>query len=113
MHEYSIVSSLLDRVQREAIRHPGAIVRTLHVRIGELAGVEVTLFRTAFETCRVRTPCESTELVIDQIAARWQCPKCGAAIAPPERCAGCQMAARLATGDEIMLDRIELEVPDV
>jgi hydrogenase nickel incorporation protein HypA/HybF len=113
MHEYSIISSLLERVDREAMRYPGAIVRTLHVRIGELAGVEVSLLRTAFETCRVRTPCETTELVIDQIPARWHCPKCGAAIAPPVRCLDCHSAARLAAGDEIMLDRIELEVPDV
>ncbi|MGE3761923.1 MAG: hydrogenase maturation nickel metallochaperone HypA [Kofleriaceae bacterium] len=113
MHEYSIVSSLLERVHREAKLHPGAIVRTLHVRIGELAGVEVSLLRTAFETCRVRTPCESSELVIDQVPAVWHCPKCGASIAPPVRCPGCQAAARLASGDEIILERIELEVPDV
>jgi len=37
----------------------------------------------------------------------------GAAIAPPMRCNACNSAARLAAGDEIMLDRIELEVPDV
>jgi hydrogenase nickel incorporation protein HypA/HybF len=113
MHEYSLVSSLLDRVVREAARHPGAIVRKLHVSIGEVAGVEVSLFRTAFETCRVRTPCENAELAILPIPARWHCPRCGAAIAPPVRCTSCHSAARLATGDEIVLDRIELEVPDV
>jgi hydrogenase nickel incorporation protein HypA/HybF len=113
MHEYAIVSSLLERVQREARRHPGAIVRKLHVRIGELAGVEIELFRTAFETFRARTICEGSDLAIDRIAAKWQCPSCGKAIAPPVRCEVCRSAARLAAGDEIMLDRIELEVPDV
>ncbi len=113
MHEYSLVSSLLERVQREAAEHPGAVVRKLHVRIGELAGVEISLFRTAFETVRTRTVCEGAELLIDRIPARWHCPKCGAAIAPPERCTACMSPARLASGDEIMLDRIELEAPDV
>ena len=41
MHEYSIIAALVDRVAREAQGRPGAIVRKLHVRIGELAGVEI------------------------------------------------------------------------
>jgi hydrogenase nickel insertion protein HypA len=111
MHEYSIVSSLLARVQRETDRHPNAIVRTLHLRIGERAGVEVELLRTAFESCRVHTPCEAAELEISEIAMLWRCPKCGGCVAL--RCPHCQVPARLIAGDEIMLDRIELEVPDV
>jgi hydrogenase nickel incorporation protein HypA/HybF len=113
MHEYSIVSSLVDRVQREADRHPGAIVRRLHLSIGELAGVEIELLRTAFETFRTRTICDGSELQIDRVPAKWGCPKCGKAIAPPVRCEDCHTAARLAAGDEIILERIELEVPDV
>jgi hydrogenase nickel incorporation protein HypA/HybF len=113
MHEYSIVSALVDRVQREADRHPGAIVRRLHLKIGELAGVEIELLRTAFDTFRPTTVCGVCELAIDRVAARWGCPKCGNAIAPPVRCSKCDTAARLASGDEIILERIELEVPDV
>jgi len=113
MHEYSIVSSLLARVEREAAAHPGAIVRKLHVRIGERAGVELGLLRTAFETCRAHSVCERCDLAIEAIPVRWHCPKCDAAIAPPQRCDRCHSPARLAAGDEIMLDRIELEVPDV
>lgn len=113
MHEYSIVSSLLERVEREAALHPGAVVRKLHLRIGERAGVEVELLRTAFETCRARTICETCELAVEHVSVRWHCPRCHAAIAPPVRCNACNTAARLAAGDEIMLDRIELEVPDV
>jgi hydrogenase nickel incorporation protein HypA/HybF len=113
MHEYSIIASLVERVEREAIRHPGAIVRNLRLQIGEAAGVEIELLRTAFETFRAKTICDGAELAIDRIAARWACPKCGKAIAPPVRCDQCNTAARLAAGDEIILERIELEVPDV
>jgi Zn finger protein HypA/HybF involved in hydrogenase expression len=35
MHEYSIISALLDRVHREVEVRPGAVARKLHVRIGE------------------------------------------------------------------------------
>jgi hydrogenase nickel incorporation protein HypA/HybF len=113
MHEYSIVAALVDRVQREAYAHPGAIVRKLHVRIGELAGVEIELLQTAFETFREKTICEQTDLEIERIAAAWRCTACGQSIerGAPLRC--CDRPAKLAAGDDIILERIELEVPDV
>ncbi len=113
MHEYSIVASLVDRVQREVDARPGAVVRRLHVRIGELAGVEIELLRTAFETFRERTVCDGAELAIDRVAAVWACPGCGKAIHPPMRCDTCSRGAHLSAGDEIILDRIEMEVTDV
>lgn len=113
MHEYSIVASLVDRVQREVTARPGSVVRRLHVSIGELAGVEIELLRTAFDTFRPATICDRADLAIAVVPARWGCPNCGRAIAPPERCTDCASAARLAAGDEIVLERIEMEVPDV
>jgi len=113
MHEYSIVSALVDRVQHEVDARPGAVVRKLHVSIGECAGVEVELLRTAWETFRDRTSCEHAELAIDRVAAVWCCPTCGTPIRPPQRCGSCFRAAHLAAGDEIILERIEMEVSDV
>jgi hydrogenase nickel incorporation protein HypA/HybF len=115
MHEYSIVSALVDRVQREVDARPGAIVHRLHVRIGELAGVEIELLRTAFETFRERSVCDRAELALAVVPAVWQCPRCERAIAPGAilRCPDCDRPARLAAGDEIILERIEMEVPDV
>lgn len=113
MHEYSIVAALVDRVEREVFAHPGAVVRRLHVRIGEQAGVEIELLRTAYETFRERTVCDGAELAIDRIAASWQCTACKRRIEPgaPLRC--CDRPARLAAGDDIILEQIEMEVPDV
>ena len=115
MHEYSIVASLVDRVQREVDARPGATVHRLHVRIGELAGVEVELLRTAFETFRARTSCEAAELAIETVAPEWRCSRCDAAIARGEilRCPSCGRPARLVAGDDIILERIEMEVRDV
>jgi hydrogenase nickel incorporation protein HypA/HybF len=115
MHEYSIVSALVDRVQREVDARPGAIVHRLHVRIGELAGVEVDLLRTAFETFRERSVCDRAELELVVVPAVWRCPRCERAIAPGAilRCPDCDRPARLDAGDEIILERIEMEVPDV
>lgn len=115
MHEYSIVSALVDRVQREAAAHPGAVVRRLRVRLGELSGVEPELLRTAFETFRGASVCAAAELELLQIPAVWCCPRCDRAIAAGEvlRCPACDRPARLTSGDDITLERIEMEVPDV
>lgn len=113
MHEYSIIAALVDRVEREARARPGAIVRKLHVRIGELAGVEIPLLRTAFETFRERTVCEAAELAIAAVPAVWRCLRCDRELAPGAVLRCCDRPARLAGGDDIFLDRIEMEVRDV
>lgn len=115
MHEYSIVAALIDSVEREAAARGAERVHRVQVAIGELAGVELPLLETAFETFRERTICSEAELAIRQVAARWTCPRCeetlprGALL----RCARCAVPARLACGDEIILQSIEMEAPDV
>src|SRR5512139_3714690 len=111
MHEYSIVQALLERVEREARAHHATHVHRVQVSIGEQAGVEVDLLRTAYETIRHRTLCHDADLDIHRVAVRWECSRCGAPIPAGValRCGSCGAAARLAAGDEIMLDRIEME----
>lgn len=115
MHEYSVVASLVDRVQREVELHPGAIVRRVHLRIGQLAGIEIPLLRTAFETFRERTVCDGAALEIATVAAAWRCARCDRAIEPGAilRCPACNRPAKLVAGDDLTLERIEMEVPDV
>jgi len=113
MHEYSIVQALVERVGAEARARKAMGVHRLSIRVGELSGVDVELLTTAYETFRERTICEGAPLDVRTIPARWECPACGRAIPRGERlaCPACALPARLAEGDEITLDRIELEVP--
>lgn len=115
MHEYSIVSALVDQVRQQAALHAGAEVRRLHVRIGELSGVDVGLLKTAYDTFRAKTVCDVADMDVESVPARWACPKCGRAFAAGEvlRCPTCARPARLVEGDEIILSRIEMEAPDV
>lgn len=112
MHEYSIVQSLLGQVERHARTHRATAVHRLHVSIGELSGVEVPLLETAYATFRERTVCARAELEVHPVAAAWSCPDCGRSIPPGValRCPDCGRPARLTRGDEIVLDRIEMEV---
>ena len=113
MHEYSIVQALLERIDDEVRRRHATHVHRVRVSIGELSGVEIDLLRTAFETIRHRTVCESAALDVRHVEARWECRACQAPVprGTALRCGQCGQPARLACGDEIMLERIEMEAP--
>lgn len=111
MHEYSIVQALLERVEQEAAAHKALRVHRVRVAIGELSGVEVELLRTAFETIQRRTMCDGAALDVRRVDARWECRQCHTEIPKggPLRCTACGQPAQLTSGDEILLDRIEME----
>ena len=111
MHEYSIVQALLDRVAAEARAHGALAVHRIRVQIGEASGVESDLLETAFELARTGTLCEAAELEIVLVPAKWECANCGAEIAAGEilRCLLCERPAQLVQGDEIVLERLEME----
>jgi hydrogenase nickel incorporation protein HypA/HybF len=112
MHEWSIVQSLIERTAAEARRHKATRVDRLHVQIGELSGVEIELLTRAYETFRDRTICADAELEVERIAAHWSCPRCGRPPVghAPLRCPDCDVPLRMTQGDEIVLERIEMEV---
>ena len=52
MHELSLIQALFEEVESQLAPHAGARVSALHVRVGELAGVDPELFRSAYAVCR-------------------------------------------------------------
>jgi len=113
MHEYSVVSALIERAEQEARGAGASSIARLVVRIGESSGVDAGLLATAFELAREGTMCAAAELEIERVAVVWACPRCGATISGdgPLRCGDCRAAAALRSGDELVLARIEAEVP--
>lgn len=114
MHEYSIVAALVEQVEA-SVRGQEGTVRLVRVKLGELSGVDPELLATAFETFREHTVCGAAELILERVPAAWSCPRCGEPIPRGAvlRCAKCDVPASLGGGDEILLERIELEVADV
>ncbi len=113
VHEYSLIQSLVERVEAEARERNALAVRRLRVRVGELSGVEPELLATAYEMFRAGTLCAEAALDIEQVPARWACGQCGAAVASGGilQCPRCGEPAALIEGQDIILERIELEVP--
>jgi hydrogenase nickel incorporation protein HypA/HybF len=85
------------------------------VRVGELGGVNADMLLAAYELARGGTVCAGAPLDIAAVPARWACDACGREVTGdgPRRCQACGAPARLIAGDDLVLERIELEVPDV
>jgi len=114
MHEYSLVEALVRRVEAEAAARKATAVHGLKVSLGELAGVDPELFRTAYETFRAGTRCEAAALELLLVPASWSCPRCGAEVPRGGvlRCVPCGLPARLSEkADALLLESIDLEVP--
>lgn len=111
MHEYSIVQALVSQVEAEARKHDAVAVGRVTLKIGELSGVEVDLLEKAFETFRSGSICDRAELDIEVVPARWSCPTCRELFEAGARlqCPDCLRPAQLLGGDEILLQRIEME----
>jgi hydrogenase nickel incorporation protein HypA/HybF len=112
MHELSVASSLLDLVERHAGAHHARRIVRVSVRIGAQSGVEPELLRSAWDLVSERSAAAGAALALETVPVRWECPRCGDAPAPGTalRCARCDVPAALASGLELVLDRIELEV---
>ena len=112
MHEYAIVQALVDRVEAVARGRGAASVERVEVSIGEVSGVDVGLFETAYDVYRTGTMCGSAPLTVRLVPARWACRTCGGSTSKGRAlgCSACGGLATLVEGDEILLERIELEV---
>lgn len=85
MHEVSLVQALFDQADRAIAPHPSVAVRQVTVGVGAFAGVECVLFRSAFEGCKDDRGYANAQLEIVDLPA----------------------------GDDLILQRLELEIPDV
>jgi Zn finger protein HypA/HybF involved in hydrogenase expression len=81
MHEYSLVATLVERVEDVARKQGARTVERIEVHIGDRAGVERELFATAFDTFKLGILAQAA---LDIVAT---------------------------PGDEILLERVEMEVP--
>jgi hydrogenase nickel incorporation protein HypA/HybF len=78
MHEFSLVDDLLRQV--EALRQANAAERVvaIHVSIGELAGVEPDLFRSAFACLAPAANLGAATLQLKEVALEAACRTCAA-----------------------------------
>jgi|GEM_PF-1870110 len=113
MHEYSLVLSLIERVEQEMQAHRATQAHRIHVSVGELSGVVAELLESAFEIARESSSLKHTALSVTRVAARWRCASCDTDVDSRTSltCGRCGKQASLVEGGDILFESVELEVP--
>lgn len=115
MHEFSIVSHLLELVARDVRKHNAVAVSRISVKIGVMSGVVPQLFSEAFHTIKRGTAAEHAELeIIHQEVVvscncgylggiednRFVCPRCG------------NQNIEVREGEDMILQQLEMDLAD-
>jgi len=115
MHELSLCWALIEQVEAIA-RSRGANVETVHIGIGALSGVEPKLLDEAYPFACVGTTAAGSKLAIEDIPIRVRCRNCKAESRAPVNRLSCALCGtwdtEVISGDELMLLRVELSLPD-
>lgn len=112
MHELSVCLALIEQVEKIARHHNASQVTEIVVRLGPLSGVEPDLLRHAYPLAAVSSLAEHAALVIEAADVVVRCSQCGEesrATANRLLCGACNdYRTRIVSGDEMILQRIEL-----
>src|SRR5690348_3652001 len=76
MHELGIAASILETVEKESLRHPGAHITKVGVRIGELSGVDGDALQFGFDVLVKDTTFEPLALELELVPRIQRCAKC-------------------------------------
>jgi len=109
MHEYAIASGVVEL----ALRHAGGCrVTAVNLRIGPLRWVVPDTLAVAFELVARGTLCEGAVLAQELVPCRLRCPSCAVEWTleePDFRCRNCGGPAAVLSGEELLLESIELD----
>ncbi len=112
MHEASIALNLIEAVERRLESVPRGRIETIHVRVGELAGVSTDALDFAFQCLSVGTPLAGARLVFEAVPLTITCDACGRTSAVEDlvfRCPACgSEKTRVASGRELEVRTLEM-----
>ena len=115
MHEMSIATSILDAVDKECARHPGAYVTKVGLRIGEWSGVDPDALHFCFDALLTGTTLKPPTLDIEFRKRQNRCQICGTVFALRDyeiQCPDCgEPTTEAISGQELELAYVELEEP--
>ena len=113
MHELSIAMSIVELAQEESERRGGVQIKAVHLRLGLLSGVVKEALLSSYEMACFQTPLEGSQLKIEEIPVRVNCPHCHA-VRPVASlqwmcCTDCGTpSADIAEGRELMVTALEI-----
>jgi hydrogenase nickel incorporation protein HypA/HybF len=112
MHEMSVAENILEIVRHNFKQEIHGSVRTITVRVGELAGVVPESLEFCFQAITQGTPFQNASLRIDRIPLEGRCDRCGKTTVMEEvfsPCSHCDnQTLTLLSGRELQV--VEFEV---
>lgn len=115
MHEYSIVSALIEQCEQYAFDNKATSVTRVAIKIGVMSGVEPSLLSSAFDTFKLDGICKNAtlEMLIQPLVLH--CHDCNSTHQLEERnfiCPEClSRNTKLIEGEEMLLMQLELDTP--
>jgi hydrogenase nickel incorporation protein HypA/HybF len=105
VHELSFARAIVDSVERHAAGQP---VRVVSLRVGALRQVVPASLEFYVELVGRGTVCEGARVELEVVPARLAC--CGGEWEPPGfRCPSCGGGGQIVSGDEFLVESIEVE----
>lgn len=112
MHELSIAVAAVSQIAEAVDGRGGGRVRTVVLRVGELAGVVPDALRFSFDLAAEGTALAGARLEIETVAGTARCRDCGreaeTGMPPLLWCARCGRPLELLSGRELDIARVEL-----
>ena len=114
MHEFSVVQSLMDLIERQVEENNAKSVSKVVLKIGKMSGIEPHLLKIAFDTFKEKTVCENAELemIIQDVVAL--CEDCKKEFVIEENkfiCPDCKgFNLKIIDGEDMYLMSLEMEV---
>lgn len=114
MHEFSIVSSLLDSCEEIARKNNANKILAIYIEIGERSGVNPPLLKSAFSEFKIGGKCENAKLNIAFKKVELTCKNCKTVSEASKidytRCPKCLSDnVFISAGNEMLLLRLEME----
>jgi hydrogenase nickel incorporation protein HypA/HybF len=113
VHEYSIVTALIEECEKFAQQNNANKVTRVSIKLGILSGVEPSLLKTAFETFKLEGICAEATLEMNIQPLVICCLSCNNESIHDQRnivCNHCQSTdTKVLDGEDMMLMQLELE----
>ncbi|MBI4665438.1 MAG: hydrogenase maturation nickel metallochaperone HypA [Nitrospinae bacterium] len=109
----SVAISVAQIAETHAREKNASRILSVTVEVGELSGVMPDALAFCYEAAVKGSLAEGSQLVIEKIAAKAQCPDCGLSFAPENRifiCPKCEgLSAAMVAGEELAVRQMEIE----
>ena len=125
MHEFSVISSMIQLVKQEMETRPVIMVKEINLEIGELAFMAEDAMQFGFQALVENEPRIATDaLKITYTPAQVECPACGYSgplkvkdteemhFAPIFQCPKCQGKIDIIKGKECTIVNLKMELED-